>query len=435
MITILFQDAIHRFRYRIDYVLDFIEKHSLVDGKLQFTRQVSEAVTIKIAYGMEQPGGFFIPANEQFFSAKVPPFESLVANTYFLDNNFVYSVENQPREKKEFIRKGRFQFDLIETIFFHISRFEEWHYLNGREDNHGRMDARQQFLVKNGMHRIPVVDHLVLNFVKALGIELKDQKTRIRITHDIDFIEKKNDLFHTLRSMGGAVLKRGSVTSALKIWQSRHEKNPYDTFEWMLRTEMEPEKAIYFLMSGKSPFDNFNDPQLPVFKKVISISKARGYTIGIHPSYESWKDAELFADELQQLQNITGGAVRITRQHFLRFSFPHTPRIIEKLGLKEDSSLGYADRLGFRCGTGFGFRLYDFEHEKAFDFLETPLVFMDSALFSEAGFDPEKVQKIMDEFLAANRFNTKITFNFHNSRFYDAQIRGIPLRSLYEGLF
>lgn len=145
MITILFQDMLSRFRNRIDHVLDFIERHPLVDGRLRFTRQVSEAATIKIAYGMEQPDGFFIPANELILSTTLPSFELLVANTCFLDDNFVYSVENQSREKEVFIREGRFQFDLIETIFFHISRFEEWHYLNGRVDKHGRMDARHQF--------------------------------------------------------------------------------------------------------------------------------------------------------------------------------------------------------------------------------------------------------------------------------------------------
>lgn len=420
---------------RINYVLDFIEQHPLALGAIHFTRQENEGVNLKLTYGIEQPGSFFIPSQKFIFSNAVPGFDSLYSNEYSFGPEHVYAVELQQKERGHFIQNNRFQFDILETIFFHISRFEEWHYLGGREDKHGRMDARQQFLVKNKLHRNPVVDQLVACFLKAMGIEIPDQKTRYRITHDIDFIERKNDFFHLAKSMGGAVLKRGNFSSAFRIWCHRNDKNPYDTFDWMLRKEREIEKVIYFLVGGKSAFDNSYDLRLPVFKKAVELSKARGYRIGIHPSYESWKDQQLFSEELERLQNATGEEIDLSRQHFLRFSFQNTPKIIEKLSLEEDSSLGFADRIGFRCGTGFGYRLYDFEQEKAFNFLETPLVFMDSALFAEAKNQPEVVQKIWDAFISANRFNTKITFNFHNSRFYDAQINGIPLRALYESLF
>ena len=44
-------------------------------------------------------------------------------------------------------------------------------------------------------------------------------------------------------------------------------------------------------------------------------------------------------------------------------------------------------------------------------------------------------EKIWKTFISENRFNTQITFNFHNSRFYDANLEMIPLRTHYEGLF
>ena len=139
--------------------------------------------------------------------------------------------------------------------------------------------------------------------------------------------------------------------------------------------------------------------------------------------------------EKENLEEAIEESINLTRQHFLRFSFKHTPQAIQQLGLKEDSSLGFADRIGFRCGTGFSYNLYDFENEKAFEFLELPLIVMDSALIQEGGNNPKLIVKIWDDFIAKNRFDTKITFNFHNSRFYDAQIKGIPLKELYESLF
>ena len=150
---------------------------------------------------------------------------------------------------------------------------------------------------------------------------------------------------------------------------------------------------------------------LPVFKKAIRICKERGYKVGIHPSYNSLNDSTLIRKEKNKLQDTIGEEVTLTRQHFLRFSFRHTPQIIQQLDLIEDSSIGFADRIGFRCGTGFAYHLYDFENEKAFNFLEMPLVFMDSALFTESKEDPESFLINWEDFISNNQFNTKITFN------------------------
>ena len=48
-------------------------------------------------------------------------------------------------------------------------------------------------------------------------------------------------------------------------------------------------------------------------------------------------------------------------------------------GVQEDSTLGFADREGFRCGTCFPFAVYDIVHDRPTDTLERPLIFMDVA--------------------------------------------------------
>jgi hypothetical protein len=435
LIKILFKHDNPFFNNRIDYVLKFIEQHPLVDGRLVFSENENTAYDLKLYYGMVQGDAFYIPSQKIIFSTALPQFEGLIANEYSHDSMQLYALEQKSKKRNDFIINNQFQFDIIETIFFHISRFEEWHYLKGNVDEYGRMDERQHFLVRNGLQSTAVVDQLILGFLQVVGIETKEVKTKFRITHDIDFVERKNNLFDVIKSMGGAVLKRQNLRTAVRIWQNRKENNPFDTFDWMLRKEEDIEKVIYFLVAGKTKYDNPYDLNHPVFRKAVQLSKARGYQIGIHPSYDTWKEESLVQEEREKLQRAIGEDIHLTRQHYLRFSFKDTPKIIQQLGLKEDSSLGYADRIGFRCGTGFSYYLYDFDKECAFDFLETPLVFMDSALFTEANHQPDLFQRIWKEFLAKNQFNTKITFNFHNSRFYDAVLYDIPQRELYEGLF
>jgi Family of unknown function (DUF7033) len=431
LLRIRFTDDNPKFKNRIDYILNFIEQHPLANGAISFTRDEEAGFDLKLNYGIEQAGAFFIPAQQLFFSDILPQFESLAANQFVCNSDQLFAVEQQRNNPKEFIQDNRFQFDIIETIFFHISRFEEWYYLGDREDEHGRMDAKLQFLVKNQLHRRPVVDELIFSFLNAIGIKTDPVKTSYGITHDIDFIVKRNDFSGVMKSMAGAILKRGEFGAALKICQNRRLENPYDTFDWLLRKEEGVEKGIYFLMGGKSKFDNQYDLNLSIVQKAIQLSKERNYQIGIHPSYNTWKDEKLMQEEKEKLEAVIGEAIIFTRQHYLRFSFHHTPQIIDNLDVKEDSSLGYADLIGFRCGTGFSYQLYDFKNERPFNFIETPLIFMDSALLTEANNQPEKVEKIWTSFISENRFNTKITFNFHNSRFYDAALYSIKLKELY----
>ena len=432
--TILVDDQIPEFKKRINYVLDFIAQHPLTNKSVLFSKNKNSSFDIQLSYGSQKDEGGYVPAQKVFFSNSIPSFEKLVSNTYTFDSFQIFSVELHQKTTSDFFRNHQFQFDIFETIFFHISRFEEWFYADGRKDEHGRMDGEQQFLVKNQLQQIPVVDHLIVCFLKALGIPVKDKKTTFRITHDIDFIVRRNDFFGVAKSLGGAILKRRNLKSAFRIWQNRQVYNPYDTFDWMLCKNEEVEKTIYFLVNGNSKFDNSYGLNLLVVEKAIQLSRERNYKIGIHPSYHTWKNKNLFEQERQKLEQRIGEPVEITRQHFLRFDFPHTLRIIRQLGMKEDSSLGFADRIGFRCGTGYGYHLYDFENERAYEFIEVPLVFMDSALLSEAAFNTKNAKALWDRFLQKNNSFTKITFNFHNSRFYDTWLQGIPLKRWYEKL-
>ena len=50
------------------------------------------------------------------------------------------------------------------------------------------------------------------------------------------------------------------------------------------------------------------------------------------------------------------------RQHYLRWSIK-TPVIQNKFGFNNDSSVGYADYVGFRCGTSHEYSMFDFSQK------------------------------------------------------------------------
>jgi len=437
LIKIFFKNFDTSFENRINYVLEFIEQHPLVEKKLKFSRDANLDFDIQCNYGISEKSGFLIPSQQLIFSASPNKnFYKLIANCYSSQSTDLYSVESVSKESTTFIEKKEFKFDLIETIFFHISRIEEWSCEDTQLDQWDCMRSEEQFLVKNQLHQIPVVDRIVYAFSKALGVQHTSSNSLFKITHDIDAITYKPTLFSSLRASIGILIRGQGWTPVIRIWISylTNGKNRYDTFDWLLSDSSALEKNIYFLVDGATEYDTPFDLRTERMKTIFLLCQERNYKIGIHPSYNCWKDEKMLQNEKEKLENLINDTIDISRQHYLHFDFKTTPKILDHLAIKEDSTLGFNDRIGFRCGTGFGYHLYDFENERPFKFIETPLVFMDSSLLNETNYDLEKTTQLWRSFLDKNKLYTKITFNFHNTRFHDAKIHGIPLKKWYLAL-
>jgi hypothetical protein len=64
------------------------------------------------------------------------------------------------------------------------------------------------------------------------------------------------------------------------------------------------------------------------------------------------------------------------RQHYLRFEISNifsTFEVLEKGGLLRDSTLGFADREGFPCGTSYPYHPYDLKNDAEYKITERPL--------------------------------------------------------------
>lgn len=417
---------------RLQYVLDFLKNHPLAPQGIDIQLVNKEADLI---YGGEYSSNrLFMPANDYFFRKELKETnqeenEEILSSSTFVEMPF---------------QKGQFSFDIFEAIFFHITRWEEWICEPSDLDLHGRMFSEKMFLVKNDLHTTPIVDQLVVTFYAAIGQNIASRPTRFRMTHDIDILEKFPSIYKFLRAIGNLIfrIKQPQKLGKLMSQYFRKGKDPFDTFDWLLtqNTSFE-EKVIYFLSGGTTRFEGFFDIHSAKAKKAIELAKARGYEIGIHPSYEAAVKPTLTEREKEALEKAAKQSTHKTRQHFLRWQFPQTPQLIDQAKLNEDSTLGFHDLVGFRCGTGFPYYLYDFENEKPFTFKEVPLVVMDVSLLkmvsdTQNRFDLnsdaiKKVGEFLDAFLANNQVNTMITFNFHNSTFDEVLLDADGLKDIY----
>jgi hypothetical protein len=298
--------------------------------------------------------------------------------------------------------------DIFAACFFMLTRWEE--VLDQDKDLHGRAKAANSIAFKwDFLHR-PVVDEyvdLLWNCLRHLGYE-GDRKTgefEFVHTHDVDEIEKWKGTGTLARTIAGDVVKRKSVRLASEnIKQQKSVKkgvanDPYDTFDELMDLSEKHGVAshFFFLQKGASPYDNGYDWSHPLVRKSIKRIKEREHNIGLHPSYNTVNDHDLFRKEKDELEAMTNLSIRTGRQHFLRFDTPETWQMWEDQGMQWDSTMYYSEKAGFRCGTCRDYPVFNVLSRSELKLVELPLTVMDSTYFNQI--ENGKTDAAFDEIL------------------------------------
>ena len=140
--------------------------------------------------------------------------------------------------------------------------------------------------------------------------------------------------------------------------------DPNNTFDFLMDVSERHglRSAFYFLAHrDERPRDGaylFEDPWV---RSLIGRIGRRGHEVGLHPSFCTYRDAARTSEELARLLRVAEAeGVRQDewggRQHFLRWANPETWRNWEAAGLDYDSTLAYAEAVGFRTGTCHPYR-------------------------------------------------------------------------------
>ncbi|HUT35658.1 MAG TPA: hypothetical protein VNE39_19365 [Planctomycetota bacterium] len=171
---------------------------------------------------------------------------------------------------------------------------------------------------------------------------------------------------------------------------------------------------------------------------------ARGWEVGLHGSFDSYRSTEALAGERRdvaallgvtssfatsrQVRNEDVTLVTGCRQHFLRFERPVTWRAQAEAGLRYDATLGYHDTDGYRAGFSFPFRPFAGEELLL---LELPLAVMDGALLERQGLDAEAAWGLVEGYLKRTEADgAMLGLLWHNNYFCDLDAPGY--RGVYE---
>ena len=423
---------------RFHYVVDFINAHPLKPADLLLVID-NNAIEKDLSYGESNEALFYVPADACFLDD-----HNIIA--HFFSGQFAYSeekiisaVSERQMKKGSFFQNNQFGFDIFNTLFFHISRYEEFYASDSKKGQAGWLEEDQHFLVKNKIYERPVVDQLMIAFFEVITQKKIIQKSTYAISHDVDILTRFTPGYKFFRSLAATVVHRrgwpqfrDSIAHYKKMLLQK-SKDPYNYFSTLLRTEDEWKyKQIFMMTGGNTKYDNKYKIDDPTAKNIIRIAESRGYSIGLHPSYNAGFEEDRFIKEQKKLANVSNQPVINNRQHWLRWSWEITPYLFEKNGIITDSTMGYNRYLGFRCGTGFPYRMYDFKNKKAFLWTEHPMAFMESSAIHRVQRTEENLTELMRNFLLKNKENTHLMLNFHNSNFDLLLNTGRQLRYFYE---
>jgi hypothetical protein len=343
--------------------------------------------------------------------------------------------------------KGRDAFvhyDIPGLTFWMLTRLEEI----GRKDldNNNRFPATSSNAFQNDYLERPIVDE----WLNILGqviqrvwprVELKKHAFEMKVSHDVDrparyAFQKASGL---IRTMGGDLILRKDPKSALMgpwIWlNSRNEIHPHDpanTFDWLMDlSEKHGLASAFYFICGRTDMikDAQYDPEMPQIRALMRKLHYRGHEIGLHPSYNTYNKPEEIRREAERLRRVCSeeGINQLEwggRMHYLRWDQSITLKAWNDAGMAYDSTLSYADRPGFRCGTCFEYPAFDVVHDLSLGLRIRPLVAMDCTVIAASYLGLGSTEAAYEKFYQLKKKCKEVggvfTLLWHNSYFNTA---------------
>ena len=310
-------------------------------------------------------------------------------------------------------------YDIIGLIYWMLSRLEEVD--NDDVDSHGRFPATASHAFKHDYLERPIIDewlHILGQVIQRRWphLTLKKHQFRICLSHDVDIPSRYayRTAIELSRGILRDILDRHDLLSIFRApWVkitsgsmiSRFD--PYNVFDWIMDvSEAHGLISAFYFMCGCSDSKRDSDYEITTssIRSLMRNIHSRGHEIGLHPSYAAYTQPELIVQEANRLWSVCDGeGIHQSnwggRMHYLRWRHPITLYGWETAGMNYDSSLGYADRPGFRCGTCFEYPAFDPVEQKILSLRIRPLIAMDCTVMADRYLGLGATSEALDRFL------------------------------------
>jgi len=340
-------------------------------------------------------------------------------------------------------------YDIPGLIFWMLARCEEVNPQEELLDNHQRFPATASHAFQHGYLERPIVDEwigILRQVIRRLWprLPLVQPQFQVVVSHDVDrpsayaFGPRKR----FLKNIAGDIFKRRAPKIALDRTiirlASRHHLqsgDPFNTFDWLMDTSEAAgiRSSFYFICGCTNPIhDSQYKPEHPAIRHLMRRIHQRGHEIGLHPSYDTCAHSERIAREGHRLQRIcTEEGIEQSqwggRMHYLRWQWPTTAHGWEQAGFQYDSTLSYADRPGFRCGTCHTYTMFDPVAQRPLRLIQRPLIAMECSVIAPhylgLGYGPASLALFHRLKQHCQAVGGQFTLLWHNSHFTTAEDR------------
>jgi hypothetical protein len=324
--------------------------------------------------------------------------------------------------------------DLPLSILLTLSRWEE--SLSTQRDRHGRFTASQSVSSRDAFLHRPIVDEYGLAFLQALTYIYPSwpepkRSLRVKLSHDADHIGIPFDWKQVVRH---TTHYGNPKNSCRELWSFLSGGAPAELRAVRdiaaLSIKRRLDASVYWMASDPGNQDSGYDPRLPLVRSVIQWLDDNNIENGVQPGYETFRSPAKLRREVAALREVLGDRPLGGRQHYLRWC-PETWIHWETSGLSYDSTLGFADRIGFRAGTCIPYRPWLFALNRPADLLEIPLLVMDGTLFVYMKLDQERsLREVRDLLARCQAVGGVFTLVWHNNNLLDPRYRSLYLELL-----
>jgi hypothetical protein len=281
--------------------------------------------------------------------------------------------------------------DIVASACFLLSRYEEIVRRDVR-DVHGRFPGRESLPFRAGFIGRPVVDEygrLLRKWLVQSGVQVSEPPQAIRhvhLTHDVD----APFACRSWRNVARGLKEGKNIAALLRARFGKPEDDPYYTFPWMLEKDASVREALgedrcsihlFLKAKGRARQDRPRyDPRSRDIGRLCRLADLHGGITGLHASYEAGRKPALIAAEKERLEKALRRTVTSNRHHFLASREPEDMAALEKAGITDDFTAGYADTAGFRLGTSRPVRWINASNRTLSNLTLHPLAVMDSTL-------------------------------------------------------
>ncbi|BDB02545.1 hypothetical protein FDA95_08875 [Clostridium botulinum] len=324
--------------------------------------------------------------------------------------------------------------DIIQSSFFMLTRYEEvllWDKIE--RDFYGRFPAKESLAYKEDFLDLPIVNEYIewlWQWIDSFNLGYKRRSLWGQynfvtcLTHDVDMPFKY--IYSLKRDIQNLKVKRASLAYREiflhALSRIDYKKDPFYTFDYIREVEDQYRftSSFYFMTGGTSNYENFYSIDDERVVELMNILYSQNCEVGYHCSFNSYNDFYQRKKEKNLLDKYIPDKTYGGRNHYLRFKVPESWSISEKVGLKYDTTLGYAEVPGFRCGICYPYKVFDILENKELDLWEIPLILMEASLKGEEymNLNPDDAVKVAKKIIdTVKRYKGVFTLLWHNSSF------------------